>query len=526
MKRGTRIGSKSASNGASWGWILPCVFSASLIGCGTSPVPRPAAALKQSRKDGQPLADWVAIIGTGQSLSVGAGAPPISTVQPYHNLKLLDSGPDPRYPLDGGGDLSLVPLVEPIKPHLLGYDDTQYPNNIAGETPNTGMANEISKLWLDRVGGDYVTLQSPVGWSGHCLRDIDRRGTGRAYPGSLSEGRSFQRLADEAGKSFAFGAIILTHGECDAGTPTYEEGLFQLWQDYNDDLRAITGQSQDVPLLVSQQSTILVPRGGSSVAVWRLGVDHPGQGYCVGPKYQYQYNGDHLHMDAAGYRRIGEKYAEVFDLVVNQGIFWKPVQPNTVVRDGVRLIITFDVPNPPLNWDENISAPHQEVHPAWANGKGFEVSDSTGELTISSVDIVSDDTVEITLDQEPTGSNLLLRYALTQDGTGIQGGTDLGMRGQLRDSDALVGYDLQTIECNVTNGSRIVTSVASGAFAGRTGHDVVQGCDVPEDTVVKNKDNAQQLTLSTPWPGATGTAFLTFHHDQRNYCVQFELQVP
>src|SRR6266849_584608 len=137
VKRGTRIGSKSASNGASWGWILPCVFSASLIGCGTSPVPRPAAALKQSRKDGQPLADWVAIIGTGQSLSVGAGAPPISTVQPYHNLKLLDSGPDPRYPLDGGGDLSLVPLVEPIKPHLLGYDDTQYPNNIAGETPNT-----------------------------------------------------------------------------------------------------------------------------------------------------------------------------------------------------------------------------------------------------------------------------------------------------------------------------------------------------------------------------------------------------
>jgi hypothetical protein len=44
--------------------------------------------------------------------------------------------------------------------------------------------------------------------------------------------------------------------------------------------------------------------------------------------------------------------------------------------------------------------------------------------------------------------------------------------------------------------------------------------------VVKSKDSGQQLTLSTPWPGATGTGFLTFHHDQHNYCVQFELEVP
>src|SRR5438067_58250 len=58
--------------------------------------------------------DWVAIVGTGQSLSVGAaGTPVVSTKQPYHNLKLFDSGPPPHYPLNGGGMLSLVPLAEP-----------------------------------------------------------------------------------------------------------------------------------------------------------------------------------------------------------------------------------------------------------------------------------------------------------------------------------------------------------------------------------------------------------------------------
>src|SRR5262249_23922688 len=68
----------------------------------------------------QPLADWVGVIGTGQSLSIGAAAgTPISTTQPFNNLKLHDDGPDPRYPLDGSGDLSLVPLTELFRPTSL-----------------------------------------------------------------------------------------------------------------------------------------------------------------------------------------------------------------------------------------------------------------------------------------------------------------------------------------------------------------------------------------------------------------------
>jgi hypothetical protein len=479
-----------------------------------------------SQADG-PLADWVGVIGTGQSLSIGAAAgTPISTDQPFNNLKLHDEGPDPRYPLDGGGDLSLVPLTERFRPPLPGWPDNQYPNNIAGETPNAGMANEMTQLWTDRTGTDYVSIHSVVGWSGHCLRDIDKSNPEtRAYPGGLSEARTFKRFADEAGKTFAYGAIILTHGECDASNAGYEAGLHQLWLDYNDDLKAITGQTQDIPLLISQQSTITTASGGSAVAVWRLGVDHPGEGYCVGPKYQYQYAGDNLHMEASGYRRLGEKYAEVFDQVVNQGVFWKPVQPNSVVLSGTQVIVTFDVPNPPLNWDENINPPHQEVHTAWRNGRGFEVKDSTGELTILCTEIVGDDTVIISLEAEPTGSNLMLRYALTQDGTGIQGGTDLGMHGQLRDSDHLVGYDIQTIAANVTNGSPDISSVMPNAFITRAGRDVVESPLLPDGTIVKHKNSNSQMTLSTPWPGLSGTADLVFHHDLHNYCVQFEMPV-
>jgi len=501
------------------------------VACGDgSTISARGSSQSRYQKPVQPLADWVGVIGTGQSLSIGAAAgTPISTMQPFNNLKLWDDGPDPRWPLDGSGILSLLPLTERFRPSgLPGWPDSQYPNNLSGETPNAGMANEITQLWLSRTGTDFVTIHSVVGWSGHCLRDIDKSNPAtRAYPGGLSEARTFKRFADDAGKTFAYGAINITHGECDAGaggSPDYEAGLYQLWLDYNEDLKAITGQAQDIPLLISQQSTIVGPRQ-TAVAVWKLGVDHPGAAYCVGPKYQYQYASDNLHMEAAGYRRLGEKYAEVFDQVVNQGIFWKPVQPQSAVLSGRQIIVTFDVPNPPLNWDENINPPHQQVHTAWANGRGFEVNDSTGELTIASAEIVADDTVVITLAAEPTGTNLLLRYALTQDGTGTQGGTDLGMHGQLRDSDTLVGYDIGTISANMINGSIKITSVAPNGFITRTGRDVVDSDMLPEGTIVKRKFSNTQMTLSNPWGGPSGTADLTFHHDQHNYCVQFEIPI-
>src|SRR5207249_7632727 len=62
--------------------------------------------------------------------------------------------------------------------------------------------------------------------------------------------------------------------------------IFQLQQDYDADLRAITGQLDHVPLIVSQQSTFPNAPGGapSMLAQWRMAVDHPDAILCAGPK--------------------------------------------------------------------------------------------------------------------------------------------------------------------------------------------------------------------------------------------------
>ncbi len=484
------------------GVALACGAPQSSPHLALTPPPRPPIHV-----DAPPAhADWLGIIGTGQSLSVGAGAPAITRSQPFHNLKLVEH--------------ALVPLVEPIRPRATSGDG-QYPGNILGETPHSAMANQLTSL-----SPDTVTLHSVVGWSGHCLNDIDKRGGGLAYPSGLEETRLFKQLAKAEGKTFATGAVILTHGECDSRNENYESSLYQLWQDYNSDLIAISGQNEPVVLLLSQQHSF--PLDGSlsasTVAQWSAGVKHPGKIICVGPKYQYIYTPDRIHLDAPSYIRLGEKYAEVFDHVVRLHQPWQPLQPEKISRDGRVLTVTFHVPNPPLAWDETLDPPHQGAWTEWANGRGFEVLGDQGALEISQVDIHDRD-ILITLRSPPVGP-ITVRYAMVQDAHRAAGGDAHGRRGQLRDSDPFVGLDAQTLACRVVHGSNMVTAIDPRAFEGRTARDLVNGPNLQGETIIREKSSQDAVALSSPWEGPTGEASLEFHYDHRNYAVAFRMMVP
>ena len=171
--------------------------------------------------------DWAGIVGTGQSLSVGAEAYNIVLdTQPFKNLKLALNGANVTLPPYDTNDaaLSVVPLVEPIRGKVFGFPEP-YPTNIYGETPHTAMADQISSLFLKDTGEDYITVHSVVGESGMAIDVIGKNATpdagrGHAYAASLFEVTALKRLAAAAGKTYGVGGIILTHGETDWGTPT------------------------------------------------------------------------------------------------------------------------------------------------------------------------------------------------------------------------------------------------------------------------------------------------------------------
>lgn len=492
--------------------------------------------------------DWVQLISTGQSLSIGSQGIPVSTApQPYQNLKLVDTSAYPNY--DNDGDvLSLVPLTSPIRPRFPGAAPAgAYPDNINGETISEGLANQLSALAIGLDGRDYVSIATAVGQGGRKLEFINKQADppypakpptaaeGRlAYWASFYETHHLKSLAMAAGKRFGAGGVFLTHGESDANIPAgvtpaqvYEDGVWQLAQDYDTDLRRATGQSARVPFFTSQQAVLpdvaeAIPT--TTHALWAVSVKHPGQVICVGPKYAYEYAADRLHMPAAAYERVGEKYAEVYFQTVLLGRPWRPLEPTAMTRAGRVITVTLHVPFPPLSWDTAFPPPHQAPGHPWARGMGFEVATDQTKLEIAAVTIAGT-SVQITLTGDPPAGPLWVRHAIVQDVAGRQGGAPEGRHGLLRDDDPLRARDSQTLDVRMTQGSPIITATTTGAFARRTLHDRVYLPGMATDLVVVGR-TADTLTLSGPVTLRSGTALATIRSDQRNYLVHFEWRLP
>jgi hypothetical protein len=420
---------------------------------------------------------WAGIVGTGQSLSVGGLGTPILGTQPSaNNLKLALGGAAVVPPFDSTlSQLNMVPLAEPIRPTDPAYPSA-YPGNIDGETPHTAMANQITALVQQAAQRDYVTVHTVVGESGQPMTVIGKGApllggtaqpsSGRAYAATLFEVAAIARLAgvaDGGAKSYGVGAIIITHGESDSGSATYANDLFKLWSDYNQDLRDITKQTTSIPMLVSQQNAVPGGMGSTSastVAQWHVGVEHPGDIVCIGPKYQYPYLPDssgYIHLSARGYEELGEKFGQVYFERVVLGHDWQPLQPISAERNGNVITVRFHLPVPPLVWNDTYPAPHGAAFPQWANGRGFEIRAASAPATIDSVEIVGADTVKITSATDLAGLAVMVGYALTTDGPAMPGG-GTHRWGHLRDSDPFVGTMTNVAQPNYTVAFQMATT--------------------------------------------------------------------
>jgi hypothetical protein len=312
------------------------------------------------------------------------------------------------------------------------------------------MADELSALVLAAYNHPFVTVHTEVGEDGQGIiylkKDAPHKGVnGRSYQAALIQTQAIARLAKQAGKTFGIGAIILTHGETDCGNRDYETQLLQLWKDYNADLSAITGQSRPIQMILSQQNALYTI---STQIQWKIGLDNPAGFVCSGPKYQYPYFKDHVHLTTEGYRQLGEKYAEVYFQRIILGSNWQPLQPTSMEQNGTAITIHFHVPNAPLAWDSAMNDPHTAI-PEWRNGKGFEVQTAAGaRIPIADVQISGSDSVIIHCVINP-GPGAHVRYAFTADPKPMHspfaGTVHWGL---LHDSDPFVGIDTRVPQPN------------------------------------------------------------------------------
>lgn len=351
------------------------------------------------------------IIATGQSNAQGSYAfPVLTTTQPYNNKMLNANG------------TALIPLAEPITGGM----------SWTGETMSSSFANNVTRLTQPTIP-NYVSIISLNAIAGVPYTSL-KQGTD-IYNHALSDVRAAKLQSNVLGnKTLIVPAVTTLHGETDEGNGTtadqYEDYLLEWQNDYQNDIRAITGQEEPVRLFTYQMNSWIW--FGSAVPHTALGQyaaakNNPDKIVMVTSEYIFD-PADGVHLTNYSQRRLGEYFAKIYKKVVIDGEDWSPLMPTSVSMTGNVITATFHVPVPPLAFDTTAVL-------AQAN-YGFEYADSSNSASITNVAITGPDTVQVTLSNVPTGSNPRLRYAYTGTPWSNVGSHIAGTpRGNLRDSD-------------------------------------------------------------------------------------------
>lgn len=386
------------------------------------------------------------LLSMGQSLGCGTNAAtPATSTQPYSNLQLIDRSA--RYDTTKTTQTTLTAKALQGQQRATAGLGTSYPGNLTGEDFAIHTVNQLAAL----VSGQ-AWFDTCVCMGGQGIANIKSGGTTNAYASAQWEVGRIRALSTLLGLPFDVAAILLIHGEADAGSQTYAADVYNgicvpAQTDYAGMFTGI------LPMFANQQST--TPSAAtfpySSLQILAAETTYPGYVYCYGPKYQYTYPSGNQHFPNATVTRLAGEQAgwAIYQRLVNaKDIGLKPLS-YALSNANKTITITFNVFAAPILIDGTVTANHQSVNAQWANGAGFEAVDNTGNLTISSVSVVASNQIAITLSATPS-TGLKIGYALTPDLTDtFHGGLGQGGRyGQIRDSDTFVGAVSGTAQHN------------------------------------------------------------------------------
>ena len=337
---------------------------------------------------------YLYILSSGQSLSVGAySSPPISTYQPYNNLSF---SPDVQ-----GTDRPLIPLVE----HSSAPPD---PTMTPVETPSSGIANSL-RAWDVLARPIIVGLH---GYGGQSYAEL-KKGTA-SYQKGMQQLQTAKAAVEAKGGILTPIAVTITRGEADYLNTylhfvpgTYESYLREWQNDYQTDVNAITGSSPVLPMFITQMN--MGTDGGLAVDQLNAHRDNPGKIILVGPKYQFGYFFDHVHLVNKESRYLGELIAKVIKRVVFDKQHWDPLMPTSIQRSGNIITVSYAIPAGQLAIDTHWVAPRPN------DGFDFVQTGGTKSISITDVRLINNNTqVQITLSDVPDVNDCATRGAATR----------------------------------------------------------------------------------------------------------------
>lgn len=374
------------------------------------------------------------IAANGQSLAIGR-------VQEADEHVVTDTPPAPSYGLMLNTGLRGV-FNQPVaaatltdfRPAVEAYNETTG----HGETGGAAMMRWLHKKARAASLRDRLYCYRTSGVGGFRLDQLNKAGGGQAYLNQMIEIAAAKDIAGIYGKGLVVKAVPWSQGEQDDadGTAyaTYLAALSTLIDDYNADIKALTGQTEDVHLIIDQRAG---PVGSSAatmstLAQYRAAQDDP-LIHIACPKYFMKY-GDSVHLEPIWYAIRGEYYAKCYHALMVAETGWTGLRPDESGVTRVGAVITIPTEGKVGNLVVDTTTVPAATH------HGFRYSDDGGTITISSVSInASTGVITITLSGTPSAANKTISYARGASGS-PPAAPYSGSLGNIRDSDSAPSY--------------------------------------------------------------------------------------
>ncbi len=370
------------------------------------------------------------MLGVGQSNIMGQGT----------HLALLNSSPDGTlspHPLMLSGGIRAGTTVSGSPVSLIESTTSGTSAEGGYETFASGFARRLARL----VPGIRLGV-SIAGLGGTAYSGL-KKGTG-PYTQQIGHANRWKAIADSNGWTLVFLGAANLHGEQDheARNTSYGANVLEWWTDLNTDLKAISGQSQDIVFYISPQMHYTAQAGEAAVAasasapqVFNTATSHPDKFCVIGNRrvYPIAYDGA-IHMGAPGQAWTGETvgaacYRRQFLNTTHLGLM-----PQSATIAGATITVNFSVPVPPIALDFRYVMRNAD------RICGVSYFDDTSPPSVTGVSVASATSLSVTLSGTPTTS--------TPSSRKIRFGWDSGggnailnsfNRTNIRDSEPTVG---------------------------------------------------------------------------------------
>jgi hypothetical protein len=282
------------------------------------------------------------------------------------------------------------------------------------EMPVFGLCGMMKQLIRDENGllpsqQDYQLLVGSGAYSGRTMAQLEK-GTS-PYAELIGQVQAGFNLAQAEGRRFVASALSWVQGPGDylSGYRYYLLRQIALANDFDEDCRAITGQTRPVFTLISQSASQGVAhRRTVPLAQLEASLRSP-HIVLAAPEYQFKYlpDGMLVHVDGASTRIMGAYLGLALKRTLIDGKKWRPLMPSNIDVQGRVIYVRFNRAG--LKIDTTL-VPEQPQY-------GFSLLDPTGApIALSGIEVVQPDTIRLLAAAAPRPGSMLWLGGMTATG--------------------------------------------------------------------------------------------------------------